>query len=82
MNITMELRKFVAPEIITGNNARIMIGRYVLHFVSKKPMIVTDNNLLSFPWFKDILEEIKNNVSEYSIYYDVTSNPRDYLYHV
>ncbi|WP_019229876.1 iron-containing alcohol dehydrogenase [Sedimentibacter sp. B4] len=77
MEITTELRKFVAPEIITGIDARLMIGRYIMHFASKKPMVVTDANLLSLPWFMDILEEIKNRVPDYCMFSHVTSNPRD-----
>lgn len=78
MDITMELRKFVAPEIITGIDARLMIGRYILHFASKKPMIVTDKELESYPWFHDIMEEIEKFVQDYSVFDQVTSNPRDY----
>lgn len=78
MNLTMEMRKFVAPEIITGIDARLMIGRYIMHFASKKPMIVTDEGLLSFPWFIDIIEEIKKCVPDYCVFNQVTSNPRDY----
>lgn len=78
MNIIMELRKFVTPEIITGIDARLMIGRYIMHFASKKPMVVTDKNLLSLPWFIDIMEEIKNCVPEFCLFNQVTSNPKDY----
>lgn len=78
MNLTMEMRKFVAPEIITGIDARLMIGRYIMHFASKKPMIVTDEGLLSFPWFIDIIEEIIKFVQDYCVFNQVTSNPRDY----
>jgi alcohol dehydrogenase class IV len=78
MEITTELRKFVAPEIITGIDARLMIGRYIMHFASKKPLVVTDADLLSLPWFTDILEEIKNCVTDYCLFSHVTSNPRDY----
>lgn len=78
MEITTELRKFVAPEIITGIDARLMIGRYIMHFASKKPMVVTDSNLLSQSWFTDILEEIKVRVPDYCMFSQVTSNPRDY----
>jgi alcohol dehydrogenase class IV len=73
-----ELRKFLAPEIITGIDARLMIGRYLTHFASKKPMVVTDKNLTSLPWFLDIMDEIHNTVFECIIYDNVTSNPRDH----
>lgn len=78
MNITTELRKFVAPEIIMGIDARLMIGRYIGHFASKKPMIVTDKNLVVLPWFLDILSEIEKYDIRPVIFDDVTSNPREY----
>jgi len=74
----MELRKFVAPEIVTGVDARLMIGRYIVHFAAKKPMVVTDRNLQSYPWFIDIIEEIKKCVKDYCVFDQVSSNPRDY----
>ncbi len=78
MDITMELRKFVAPEIITGKDARLIIGRYILHFASNNPMVVTDENLLSYPWFTDIIDEVRKCVPNFSIFHQVTPNPRDY----
>lgn len=78
MEITMELRKFVAPEIITGIDARLMIGRYIMHFEARKPMVVTNMDLLSLPWFADIMDEIKSYVCDYCLFNQVTSNPRDY----
>lgn len=76
MNITTELRKFVAPEIIVGKDARLMVGRYITHFATKKPMIVTDKNIVILPWFKEIVEEVGKYVENYIIFDDVTSNPR------
>ncbi len=78
MELVTELRKFLAPEIITGIDARLMIGRYLTHFASKKPMVVTDKNLVSLPWFLDIMDEINNTVFECIIYDNVSSNPRDH----
>lgn len=40
-----ELRKFVIPEIISGNGAGFLIGRYLEHFEARKPMIVTDKGV-------------------------------------
>lgn len=74
----MELRKFVTPEIITGNNARLLIERYLKHFGSNRPMIVTDKNLLQYFWFQDIIKEIEKHTKEYIIFDQVTSNPKDY----
>ena len=33
---TMELRKFVAPEIVFGLDARLLAGRYVKNFGAQK----------------------------------------------
>lgn len=77
MSFTMELRKFVAPEIITGLDARLIVGRYIAHFASKKPMVVTDKNLLEMPWFSGILQSVAKNCDKYILFNNITSNPRD-----
>ena len=77
MNYSIELRKFVTPEIITGQDARLMVGRYIAHFASKKPMIVTDKNLQTMPWFSGILHAVQKNCDRYVLFSDVSSNPRD-----
>ncbi len=73
-----ELRKFVVPEIIIGEDSRLLIGRYLSHFSSKKPLIVTDNNITELQWYKDILNEIEKFTSSYSIFDGVSENPKDY----
>ncbi len=76
--MTTELRKFVAPEIITGIDARLMIGRYITHFATIRPMIVTDKNIIQMSWYHDIIHEIQRYITDLVIYDKVTSNPRDY----
>ena len=78
MSTITELRKFVAPEIIIGVDARLTVGRYISHFASQKPMIVTDKNLISKPWFQEILLEIQKFNNDYLVFDQVSSNPRDY----
>ncbi|NCC81732.1 MAG: iron-containing alcohol dehydrogenase [Clostridia bacterium] len=73
-----ELRKFVVPEIIVGEDSRLLIGRYLSHFSSKKPLIVTDQNIREFQWFEDILNEIEKFTNAYSIFDGVSENPKDY----
>ena len=72
-----ELRKFVVPEIISGINAGLLIGRYIGHFGAKNPMIVTDKGVRSIKWFQDLEKEISGLVQSYVIYDDVTPNPKD-----
>ena len=76
--MSKELRKFVVPEIIIGEDSRLLIGRYLSHFSSKKPLIVTDNNITELQWYKDILNEIEKFTSSYSIFDGVSENPKDY----
>lgn len=73
-----ELRKFVVPEIITGLDARLLIGRYISHFGTKKPMIVTDKGVSEESWYKDIINRIEEYTDQYIVFDDVSPNPRDY----
>jgi alcohol dehydrogenase class IV len=78
MNQSLELRKFVVPEIIIGDGSSLLINRYIGHFASKKPMVVTDKIVRSLPWFTDIIEVISDLVDAIVIFDDVTENPKDY----
>lgn len=74
----VELRKFVAPEIIVGKDARLLIGRYLTHFNAKKPMIVTDEGVSRLPWFLEIVDLVETLVPEIIVFKDITENPKDY----
>ncbi|MDF1618483.1 iron-containing alcohol dehydrogenase, partial [Petrocella sp. FN5] len=74
----MDLRKFVAPEIIIGIDARLLIPRYLTHFNSKRPMIVTDVGVKNQPWFLELENLIRSCTENVIIFDDVTPNPRDY----
>ena len=75
---TLELRKYVAPEIIIGKDARLVLCRYLQHFTARRPMIVTDGHLLDLPWFQEILEQISSCTEDHFIFSDISPNPRDY----
>lgn len=77
-NLLLELRKFVAPEIIFGIDARHLIKRYLSHFNASHPMIVTDQGVRSLSWFQEIIEDIKTVTSKIEIFDDVCPNPRDF----
>jgi len=71
-----ELRKFVAPEIITGLDARLSVGRYIINLGGKKPLIVTDPAVSEQLWFAEILNNIESNDISHEIFHHVSSNPR------
>lgn len=76
-SMTLELRKFVAPEIITGLGARLLVGRYIAHFAAKKPMLVTDRIVAGLPWFGEILRVIEESCEAIFVFNETSSNPRD-----
>lgn len=78
IELNKELRKFVVPEIIVGEDSRLLIGRYLSHFSSTKPLIVTDQNIRKFEWFNDIVNEIEKFTNAYSIFDGISENPKDY----
>lgn len=77
MSMTLELRKFVAPEIITGSGARLLVGRYIAHFAARKPMVVTDKKVASLPWFSDVLRVIEEESVSCVVFDETSPNPRD-----
>ncbi len=77
-NKSIELRKFVAPEIITGQDARLLISRYLGHFGAKKPMIVTDKGITKLPWYQEIIAELEQLDMDYVVFDSITANPKDF----
>ncbi|WKY44292.1 iron-containing alcohol dehydrogenase [Eubacteriaceae bacterium ES2] len=75
---TLELRKFVVPEIIIGTDARLLIGRYIAHFNARKPMLVADHCLQQFGWFKSIKSAILSEAKELILFDGHSSNPKDF----
>ncbi len=76
-NQDLELRKFVAPEIITGQDARLLVVRYINHFASKKPFLVTDGPVHGLSWCQEIIDAIEEVVDEVIVFDSVTPNPKD-----
>jgi alcohol dehydrogenase class IV len=73
-----ELRKFVAPEFIIGVDARLLVGRYAKNFGSRHVFVVTDSNLIAAGWVKDVTDSLRAEGIRYTLFSDVTPNPRDY----
>ena len=40
-----EIRKFIAPEFITGDNVRLLANQYITNFGMENVLIVTDKNV-------------------------------------
>jgi alcohol dehydrogenase len=74
----MELRKFVAPEVIFGIDAHKMVGKYAGLFGFRNPLVVSDTGVQEAGWTGKILQNLKEVVDSYAVYAGVTPNPRDF----
>ncbi|WFN35350.1 iron-containing alcohol dehydrogenase [Methanogenium sp. S4BF] len=78
MEMIREHRKYVIPEIITGDNSRMYAGRYTRNFHSDRVLITTDDNIFRQKWIREILQSLDESGTEYVIFTDIEENPRDY----
>lgn len=74
-----ELRKFVAPEFVIGVDARLLAGRYAKNFDSWHVLVVTASNFIAAGWVTDVTDSLRAEGIRYTLFSDVTPNPRDYL---
>ena len=78
MNIqNMELRKFVAPELVFGLDARLLAGRYAKNFGAQNVLIVSDPGIIAAGWLDEILHVLESEGLSYEIYKDVTPNSKE-----
>ncbi len=70
------LRKFVAPEFVFGTGALYLTGRYLKNFGAKKVLLVTDEGVMKAGWAGEVMKSLEDEGIEYSVYCDVTPNPR------
>jgi alcohol dehydrogenase len=79
MNETsLELRKFVSPEFVIGVDARFITGRYAKNFKADNIFLVTEKEVITAGWVKDIIKSLDEQAVKYSIFSDISPNPRDY----
>lgn len=73
---SLELRKFLAPEIVFGAGARHLTGRYAKNFGTKKVLLVTDKGVEK----TGLVDEVCSGLSEagvgFEIFSEVLPNPR------
>ena len=73
----MELRKFVAPEIIFGENARSFLTVALEQYGGKKPLFVTDAGLILNNWPDLLIKDLQKKGIEPIVFSDVSPNPRE-----
>lgn len=74
---SFELRKFVAPEFIIGEGARNLAGRYAKNLGAEHVFIVTGPKIIRAGWVADVINGLKNEEIEQTVFSSITPNPRD-----
>ncbi|WP_028324763.1 alcohol dehydrogenase-like regulatory protein ErcA [Desulfatirhabdium butyrativorans] len=73
----MELRKFVGPEFVYGENALDLVARYAVNFGAQRPLIVTDPGVVKAGWTKQVCDALVAVSLPPVVFDGVSSNPRD-----
>jgi len=72
---SLELRKFVAPEFVFGEDARFLAGRYARNFGAHKVLVVSDPGVMAAGWTSEVIENLDKEGLGYTLFSSVTSNP-------
>lgn len=76
--VQLGLRKFVAPELVLGIDARLLAANYCKKLGGRKIFLITDEGILNTSWFKQIESELLNQEIDFHIFSSLSPNPRDY----
>lgn len=72
----LDLRKFVVPEFVFGAGARQLAGRYARNFGARKVLVVSDPGVIRTGWTTQVIDSLKDEDIPFTIFSQVTSNPR------
>lgn len=73
----MDVRKNVAPEFVLGSGALELVGRYAINLAAQKVLVVTDPGVMVAGWSGLVIESLEQASIPYSVFSDVSPNPRD-----
>ena len=69
-----ELRKFVAPEFIVGEKARLLDGRYAKNLGARHSLIVTGPQVSRAGWVEDVTHSLGEEGIRYTVFSGVSPN--------
>ncbi len=72
------LRKFVAPEFITGVDARKQVGLYANNLGMTRVLVVSDAGVAAAGWAEQAVASLEEAGLETILFMDSTPNPKDY----
>lgn len=77
MKEVMEMRKFVAPELVFGAGSALLAGQYAENFGARRVLIVSDPGVLECSWTTAVKDSLTRSNIETYVFSDVSENPRD-----
>jgi alcohol dehydrogenase class IV len=72
----LDLRKFVAPEIIFGVGSLHLAGQYGRNLGGSKALVVSDPGVLAAGWTQQVLASVESAGLESALFTQVSPNPR------
>lgn len=77
-SIFLNLRKFLAPEIVYGSGALELAGRHAMNLGATKVLVVTDSGVQAAGWAHQVEACLKKADISFTTFNQVTPNPKDY----
>ncbi len=77
MKEVLEMRKFVAPELVFGAGSALLAGQYAENFGARRVLIVSDPGVLECSWTTAVKNSLSKSDIETFIFSEVSENPRD-----
>ena len=77
MDELLQLRKFIAPEIVYGPGALTLAGHHACNFGASKVLVVTDPGVRQAGWAGKVEASLQAQDVAYAVFSEVTPNPKD-----
>ncbi len=74
----LNLRKFLAPEIVYGEGALGLAGRHAVNLGATKVLIVSDHGVARNGWTNKVEKSLEEFSLPFFTFLDVTPNPKDH----
>ncbi len=76
--LDLELRKFVAPELVFGPGARMQAAKYAANFGCRKILLVSDPGVLAAGWTQEMMQQLTEAGLDFVLFSELTQNPKDH----
>lgn len=75
--INFDFKYYIPSRVFFKTGVSDKIGEYIKELGIKNALIITDDNISSLPWYRIIIENIKNNCNEVIVFNGVHCEPSD-----